>query len=173
VSANPYLIRESASLLPLNAGLLAGYHRHEENPDIVRTHLFNGRYENVYLKPEHVPELARVLEQATRHAASILGVSGLRVGSWFNYMPPGAFTTLHRHDDDDELLSGVYYVHVPQNSGRLVIHHDGQQHAVEPREGRFVFFGPEIEHEVTVNAADSARLSIGMNFGIPTDEEDN
>lgn len=164
-------VRDSIDIRSLNPALYEGFVRHESNPAVKRTHLFNGRYENVYLKEEHVPELAAVLAEATRLAESILGVRGLRAGCWFNFMPPGAVTTKHTHDDGDERLSGVYYVRAPENSGNLVIHDGGQRHVIEPREGRFVFFGPGVPHEVTTNNSRGPRLSIGINFGLPRDDE--
>ena len=89
----------------------------------------------------------------------------LQAGCWFNHMPPGAVTTLHSHDDDDELLSAVYYVSVPENSGSLVIHQHDEQHVITPVEGKFVFFAPDVAHEVSENLSTRERLSIGINFG--------
>ena len=80
-------------------------------------------------------------------------------------MPPGAITTKHSHDDDDELLSCVYYVAVPDNSGDLIIHTDNENLRINPEEGMFVFFKPDVMHEVTENLSSESRLSIAINFG--------
>ena len=151
--------------LSLNKKIVAGFSSHYEDSDIKRTHLFNGRYENIYLNENHIPELKAVMEEACRHAQTILGTSEVKAGYWFNCMPPGAITTVHSHDDDDELLSGVYYVTVPENSGDLVIHTDGEAIKIHPEEGLFVFFKPDVVHEVTQNLSQQERLSIGINFG--------
>lgn len=144
---------------------MAGFLSHHEDSDVKRTHLFNGRYENIYLKENHVPELKMVMEEACRHAKSLLGTAEVKTGYWFNRMPPGAITTVHSHDDDDELLSGVYYVAVPENSGDLIIHKDDEDVRIQPEEGMFVFFKPNVVHEVTENLSQYERLSIGINFG--------
>ena len=156
----------------INELLLSGFLRLQDDASVRKTHLFEGRYENIYLNETHIPELAALIEIATKSAESILDVQNLRAGYWFNYMPPGSTTTLHTHDDDDELLSGVYYVHVPENSGKLIIHKNMRDEAhdkieVTPEAGKFVFFKPDAPHEVGKNLSAEHRLSIGMNFGRP------
>jgi oxalate decarboxylase/phosphoglucose isomerase-like protein (cupin superfamily) len=80
-------------------------------------------------------------------------------------MYPGHVTTVHSHDDDDECLSGVYYVTAPENSGNLILHTEEGLFTLPPRAGRFVFFPPEMPHEVSENQGTEFRLSVGMNFG--------
>jgi hypothetical protein len=149
----------------LNRSLLEGFLRHQNDDGIKRTHLFNGRYENIYLTEDRIPELGQLVNEACEHASRITGVGDLKAGHWFNYMPPGAVTTAHSHDDDDELLSAVYYVSVPENSGQLVIHDNDERHQITPREGMFVFFAPDVVHEVSRNMSTGDRLSIAFNFG--------
>ena len=149
----------------LNKALLDGFLRHQHDEDIQRTHLFNGRYENIYLTSDQIPQIRELLDEACDHARQILDVEDLQAGCWFNYMPPGAVTTVHSHDDDDELLSAAYYVSVPENSGRLIIHDGDARHAITPREGMYVFFAPDVVHEVSENLSTHDRLSIGINFG--------
>lgn len=154
----------------LNETLLAAFLKRQDDPDIRKTHLFEGRYENIYLNEEHIPELSAIIETAVTSADIILSTSKLRAGYWFNYMPPGSTTTLHTHDDDDELLSAVYYVHVPENSGNLILYDDAEnatQKKIEitPKAGEFIFFKPDVRHEVSRNNSNEQRLSIGINFG--------
>lgn len=149
----------------LNKALLEGFLRHHQDDGIKRSHLFNDRYENIYLTAAHIPQLQLLLDEACRQAGRILGRDDLRAGFWFNHMPPGAVTTLHSHDDDDELLSAVYYVLVPENSGNLLIHEHSKRHVITPREGMFVFFAPDVVHEVSENLSRQERLSIAINFG--------
>jgi hypothetical protein len=149
----------------LNAALLQGFSDHQQDADIRRSHLFNGRYENIYLTSAHIPQIKDLLDEACEHARHILGVDDLQAGCWFNHMPPGAVTTVHSHDNDDELLSAVYYISVADNSGKLIIHTDGDRHCITPREGMFVFFRPDVVHEVSENMSAHDRLSIGINFG--------
>ena len=161
-----------SSAQTLNAALLSGFLKWQDDDSVQKTHLFEGRYENIYLNEQYIPELTELIDTAVRLAEAILKTSGLRAGYWFNYMPPGATTTLHTHDDDDELLSGVYYVHAPEDSGKLIIHPKASDSTAEKIEitaeaGKFVFFKPDAPHEVGRNLSTEHRLSIGMNFGKP------
>ena len=109
-----------------------------------------------------------MLAAARRGAAEYLRQPDLElsVGFWLNEMGPGHVTLAHRHDEDDELVAGVYYVRVPNDSGELLLTHGAISTRVTPGAGQFVFFPPEVLHEVTVNRSAETRLSIGMNFGI-------
>ena len=158
-------IVHSASALALNPALLRGFEKFADDPATRKSHLFNGRYENVYITSEQLPELSVLLDEAREHACRILGLPELRAGCWFNHMPPGAVTTAHCHDDDDELLSAAYYVSVPKDSGQLIVHCGGEPIAITPEPGMFAFFSPRLMHEVTQNRSDRERLSIGINFG--------
>ena len=105
-----------------NAEIKKGFLNQQNKDDVRKTHLFEDRYENIYLNEQHIPELKFIIDEAIEQAENILDRKNIRAGYWFNYMPPGATTTLHTHDDDDELLSAVYYVYVPENSGNLIIY---------------------------------------------------
>jgi len=164
----------------VNTELESGFLQNYQRDDVKKTHQFEGRYENIYLTQAHIPALQAVIHEATRQAEKLTGKTGLRAGYWFNYMPPGAVTVNHRHDDDDEVLSGVYYITVPTHSGNLILHnkiHHGDSGCepddieIIPQAGTFVFFKPDIAHEVTQNLSNKNRLSIGMNFGIPHNDE--
>lgn len=172
IKGNGSGIFKAHSSLPGNTNkiLMRGFLSHYEDSDVRRTHLFNKRYENIYLNERHIPELKTLINEAVSLAENILNVKNLRAGYWFNYMPPGASTTLHTHDDDDELLSGVYYVKVPGNSGNLIIYDDADKNnpqtvEITPQAGEFIFFKPNVRHEVSSNNSTEHRLSIGMNFG--------
>lgn len=155
----------SESLKQLNTELLKGFLKHYQRDDVKRTHLFNGRYENIYLDENDLPILSQFKTQASELANKILGTEKIDMGYWFNYMPAGAVTTAHRHDDDDELLSAAYYISVPKNSGDLVIKTNNETVKITPEEGCFIFFKPDMVHEVTENLSTQDRLSIGINFG--------
>lgn len=155
----------------LNAQL---YARHLElaGTDRVRqTYHYGGRFENIYVELADIPEMATVLDLFREQAGLWLGrvPESLRAGFWFNAMGPGHVTSVHHHDENDELLSGVYYVRVPANSGSLVLYDDDTPVTVQPEEGKLVMFGPGVMHEVTVNSSNGLRLSVGMNIG-PVEE---
>jgi hypothetical protein len=151
----------------LNHQIMAAYLQLREPDLIKRSHFFGGRYENLYLERERIPAIGRVLEQAECYAITLLKnpEQELRSGFWINDMGPGEATTEHDHDDYDELLSGVYYVQVPQNSGELVIVDKYSRTLVTPQPGMFVFFAPDVLHSVSINCSVERRISIGMNFG--------
>lgn len=151
----------------LNREVVEGFERWVDDPRTRRSHRFGGRYENVYIAPERIPALESVLATARRLAAEALGLDQdtLQVGFWFNAMGPGERTLPHSHDEADELLSGVYYVAIPPESGELVIAQPHSRTHVAPRPGMFVFFPPDLVHEVTENRSDARRLSIGLNVG--------
>jgi hypothetical protein len=108
-----------------------------------------------------------ILDLATAQAAHILKrpKKDLRLGWWLNIMQPGDITWPHTHDAGDELLSGVYYIDVPPDSGKLLLTQDVQCLEIEPRAGRFVFFAPDVMHEVTRNESGCPRISVGFNVG--------
>lgn len=151
----------------LNASLMEGFDALADAPETRRSHYFSGRYENIYISGEQLPAYAELLTIARGHAATILGTQPdkLKAGGWFNAMGPGHETLMHSHDDDDEVLSAVYYVQVPPNSGELVLMGDQGPIRVSPEVGHFVFFSSGLDHEVTKNCSDALRLSIGINFG--------
>lgn len=152
----------------LNNKILSGFEQYQDDAKNKKTHFFSGRYENIYIEREKIPELNQVIEQAIRYVAEILDIEAakLQCGFWFNSMKPGNVTQPHTHDDDDELMSGVYYIKVPENSGRLLLGVSDNQVVVEPEAGKMVFFKPNLVHEVTENLSQHHRLSIGMNFGL-------
>lgn len=151
-----------------NRAILSGYTAIGDDPDIRRSHFFGGRYENIYVTEARLPALKPVLAEARRLAAEYLQQPGLNLsaGFWMNEMGPGHATLPHSHDDDDELVSAVYYINVPEQSGELILRHGVVEARVTPVAGQFVFFPPDVIHEVSENLSGQTRLSIGMNFGI-------
>ena len=133
-----------------------------------KTHLFNNRYENIYLPIKDIPCITDLILYAVDYLtkkSSLKNKKKLKAGFWFNLMAPGDVTTAHTHDDDQELFSAVYYITVPENSGDLVFITDVQRTQVTPKAGQFIFFDPSLKHEVTENNSSEERLSIGFNFG--------
>lgn len=139
-----------------------------DDPLTEKTHFFEGRYENIYIDRDKIPAIKPVIERAIQYAAEILEIDAdkLQCGFWFNSMNQGDVTLPHTHDDDDELLSAVYYVEVPDQSAQLCLGISGHQEIVNPEEGMMVFFSPSLIHQVTENLSSQQRLSIGMNFGL-------
>jgi 2OG-Fe(II) oxygenase superfamily len=138
-----------------------------------QTHHFGGRFENIYIAVADIPEVRTVLRVFRQQAGEWLGMAPhvLKAGFWFNAMEYGQRTSLHHHDENDELLSAAYYICVPEQSGDLVLHEGDRQVIVRPREGKLVLFSPALLHEVTTSHSHELRLSIGMNIGPAAQEQ--
>jgi 2OG-Fe(II) oxygenase superfamily len=151
----------------INRRIMDAYLQLREQDMSKRSHFFGGRYENLYLERERIPAIAIMLAQAELYAKNLLERHDqkLRSGFWINDMGPNEVTTEHDHDDYDEMLSGVYYVQVPQDSGELVIVDKHSRTLLMPQAGMFVFFAPDVLHSVNENCSAERRVSIGMNFG--------
>ena len=150
----------------LNRQILDRYLEMREQDFLRRTHFFGGRYENLYFERERIPALARVMAHAENYAQTLLRQSTrLRSGFLVNDMGPGESTTEHDHDENDEMLSAVYYIQTPQDSGDLVIVDSHSRTLIPPQAGMFVFFAPSVVHSVSVNCSTERRISLGMNFG--------
>ena len=152
----------------VNEKILTKYEQLSDEDFKAKTHLFNGRYENIYLEVDKIPGLEVIINSALENAASILNIKKekLTSGFWLNAMGAGDVTTAHTHDDDDELLSCVYYIKVPEHSGDLIITENNKRTIITPKEGTFVFFSPDTLHEVSKNESSQSRLSIAFNFGL-------
>ena len=165
-----YKIAECRDCDALNATLRARIGFLLPGDILRRQHYLGGRYENLYVAFESIPEIRVILDLATAQAAHILSrpKKDLRMGWWLNIMRPGDITFAHTHDAGDEILSGVYYIDVPLDSGKLVLIDGARREEVQPHAGMFIFFAPEILHEVTRNESGRPRISIGFNFGPAT-----
>ena len=150
----------------LNREILDGYLPLRQQDFLRRTHFFGGRYENLYFERVRIPAIARVLAQAENYAQTLLRqATDLRSGFWINDMGPDESTTQHDHDENNEMLSAVYYIQTPQDSGDLIIVDSHSRTLVPPQAGMFVFFAPSVIHSVSVNRSTERRISMGMNFG--------
>jgi len=150
-----------------NGRIMESYSKLREQDLLRRSHFIGGRYENLYLDHDRIPELKQILTYATSCAALLLekSVPSLKGGFWLNAMTPGQTTSKHDHDEDDELLSSVYYIHVPENSGNLIVHDRHCKTELIPEAGMLVLFSPAVVHSVSTNLSGENRLSMAMNFG--------
>ena len=151
----------------LNAGLYTRFMELYGTDRVRQTHHFAGRFENIYIEEADIPDIAVVLNLVKQQAGQLAGVAAdtVRAGFWFNAMEAGQRTTMHHHDENDELLSAVYYIRVPENSGDLILYDDDRKVCIQPQEGKLVMFAPDVLHEVTANLGSGLRLSVGMNIG--------
>ena len=66
--------------------LVAAFEREKDADDIKRTHMFAGRFENIYVPRQRLPELSALSDFVLAAASQILHKSPLRHGFWFNEM---------------------------------------------------------------------------------------
>ncbi len=106
----------------LNASLFSRFMALSSEGRVRQSHHFAGRFENIYIDRDDIPEINALLTIVRARAAELLAVepAALKAGFWFNAMASGHRTSLHHHDENDELLSAVYYIRVPADSGALV-----------------------------------------------------
>jgi hypothetical protein len=158
----------------LDGRIIAAYEALREDPQTQKSHLFHGRYENIYPPREHFPEIEPLLSWIEERCREVLLLAQepLGIAFWFNEMQPGNITTLHTHNDADELLSGVYYLVVPEASGEIVFHSGSEGVACMPAEGDLYLFAPSLPHEVRKNRSGSVRLSVAFNVGIRRSTDD-
>lgn len=104
-----------------------------------------------------------------------------RIYSWININGPGASNMRHSHVSTSIILSGTYYLQVPENSGVIKFHDprghmiqdmpdtkyyfDGYSYqTVKPERDLLLFFPSWVEHEVDENKSMEDRISISFNI---------
>ena len=123
-----------------------------------------------------------VNDVAARHT----GANNLKLGNWWININ-GKYDYNMPHDHQNSILSGVYYVSVPQpNMGNLILHRDDtaeyfltskvERQPTAPNmlsvecpveESKFYLFPAWTKHSVERNEGDEERISIAFNFVSP------
>ena len=142
-------------------------------------------------KRGHTEELDSLMQEISEQMQYVKGILGLKdkenisFGNyWINVNGRGSFNLPHVHPFS--LVSAVYYVDVPKDSGRLVFENPIQQHDyvmkpdiverfnginsgywnVEPETGDLIIFPSWLRHWVEPNNTDENRISIAFNLQI-------
>ncbi|MBK1631352.1 hypothetical protein CKO31_11495 [Thiohalocapsa halophila] len=151
----------------VNGPLAAAFETLGEQDFTHRSHFIDGRFENLYLNRGRLPGLAAVLDFATGAAAERLGPDcpALRCGFWLNAMHASSSTSRHDHAENDELLSAVYYVTAPADSGDICFADGPFQTRVTPEPGLLLLFPPSLGHWVEPHQGTGLRLSVACNLG--------
>jgi uncharacterized protein (TIGR02466 family) len=104
--------------------------------------------------------------------------------SWSNIHGPNECSHIHYHGNS--LLSGVYYLILPKNSGNIAFHKSGiytnifhqsirfeydemnnlnaDKYVVDIKEGTILLFPSHLEHSVEKNNSNEKRYSLAFNF---------
>ena len=139
--------------------------------------------------PKRDPEFSALAKLLDKHAALFardlhldLGKRKLKLDSiWINVLEPGGVHTSHVHPHS--VLSGTYYVDVPPGSSALKLEDprlplmmaappraENTPEAertfvyIEPRAGEVLMWESFVRHEVPVNNAKRARVSVSFNY---------
>ena len=149
---------------------------YEHSKEIKYSHKIKGRWENQYLSIEFVPQIKKILHLACRISKDIISrpvfipykEMGLPMNEfWFNIAGEGESTGWHDHKEH-AILSGVYYLQVPNGCGDIHFRKkvDGlwEEWSVRSETGKMILFDSFIQHAVPINTSKSKRISIGFNL---------
>lgn len=136
------------------------------------SHFVNRRWENSYLDSHLTPSAAGLLNWTSSLAGKKYGENffipsqflGYATNEyWFNIARPGEATGRHNHKDE-AIISGVFYLKVPEKSGDLKFHFDeDEESTVRSKEGRMVLFPSILNHSVDMNRSKDERISLAFN----------
>jgi len=155
---------------------------HSNKNKITYSHKINGRWENQYLSIEFFPQIKKIFYFACKVGREIIDIPlviphkemGLPIDEfWFNISKPGESTGWHDHKNRS-LLSGVYYLKVPDNAGNINFREkNGDQFhewQIRSQTGKMILFHSNIEHSVSKNRSKDNRISIAFNlYALPID----
>ncbi len=138
-----------------------------------------------------IPAFKQLVKELDKHAATfakelhwdIRGGKPICDSIWVNVMPEGGSHTSHIHTNS--VISGTYYVSVPQGAGPIV--YEDPRHALmmaapqrlasaprqmkshvseTPEAGTVLMWESWLRHEVPLNKADGLRISVSFNYVI-------
>ena len=141
--------------------------------------------------PDMIPAFQKLVGEIDKHASAfakelhwdIRGGKPICDSIWVNVMPEGGSHTSHIHTN--AVISGTYYVAVPQGAGPIV--YEDPRHALmmaapqrlatAPREmkshisetpqgGTLLLWESWLRHEVPLNKAEGSRISVSFNYVI-------
>ena len=140
------------------------------------SHKINGKWENHYIDMVHIPKVKKIFNFACREGQNITNQSlviphkelGFNKNEfWFNIATTGESTGWHDHKEN-AVLSGVYYLQLPKNSGdikfRKKIDNCWDEWSVLSQTGKMILFNSSLEHSVEVNKSNNIRVSLAFNL---------
>ena len=146
--------------------------------DLSFSHKIGGRWENSYLPIQKVPSVRDIVRPVRDLAVNVYGKKMLALFEpptglghppfWFNLSETGDSTGVHNHARES-VVSGVYYLEAPIDSGDLFFRSDGEEDfSLVPKAGSVVLFPSELRHGVRMNSSSGKRISLAFNlFAFP------
>ncbi len=130
------------------------------------------RYEDSYLPMNS--EFEKIIKYLNDQFKYLNKRSLKLLNYWAHIHEKNMSTLPHNHLEDngaydENLLSGVYYVQVPKNSGKLVFNYPHtayhpRKYFINPEEGMFCLFSYALDHLVTRNLSEETRISVSFNL---------
>ena len=146
-----------------------------------------GGWHSEFLNPtvsELAPLFDNILERVyiTAKSSGFKPSLGVKLqSSWVNLNRKHDFNLSHRHPGS--IFSGVYYIKVPENSGRIVFENPIAEHSLtigpevveeynhftsdawklQPTEGKLIIFPSWLRHSVEPNLSNDDRISLAFN----------
>ena len=100
------------------------------------------------------------------------------IGIWGNLNNPNSYNKPHLHTNSH--LSGIYYVKIPKDSGRLCLYNPNQYHDLDPfmnqnlyiipKEGDIYIWRSDVVHDVEINNSKEDRISVAFNIHMEIQE---
>ena len=157
--------------------------KHKDLNDGVKLSNYGGYQSDNQDMSRHYIDWQIQLDKAVKSACMQGQLPDLKLYNlWFNVNGPGAYNTVHNHQD--AILSGVFYVDVPEeNMGNIEFYRDDdsqyylppleayngftkQKHVIEPKAGMLLLFPAWVKHAVQGNMSNRERISISFNYGV-------
>ena len=151
---------------------------HNNTDNHTHTHFINNRWENIYINPQKIPSvlplLSKIISEAIKeyhhrlkpHQTLVIPHELLGYEKnefWFNSALPGESTGVHNHNGK-AIISGVYYLQVPEKSGNIIfIHENKEKLEITAKPGKLIFFPAELDHYVQENEGTEKRISMSFN----------
>ena len=122
------------------------------------------------------------LDKSVKNICTQAGLPALRLYNlWFNVNPPFSYNTIHNHHG--AVLSGAYYIQVPEDSGNIEFYRDdqseyyipqlesynsftSQKKVLTPVEQQLLVFPGWLRHSVSQNKSSKERISLSFNYGV-------
>ena len=154
------------------------------NPTITATNAGGWQGESILGSlPIEFIELQIEFDKSVKMICEQIHLPQLRLSNlWFNVNRPGNYNILHNHMDS--VISGVYYIDVPEEGmGNIEFHRDDDAAYYLPhlenvnnvtmynktytaKTGRLILFPSWVKHAVTSNLSQKNRISMSFNYGV-------
>jgi uncharacterized protein (TIGR02466 family) len=164
------------------------YLEKSKNEGRIRSNRNGWQSDDIYANAE-IPSISNVIKTIDVYSKNIFQDYGIRKeinlsisNSWININFPGSHNTAHTHPQS--ILSGVYYVSAPENSGNFLLKNNSITQFInelyldqnnkntyseiyyKPIAGKVIIFPPWVPHYVEKNKSNEDRISIAFNFNV-------